>query len=99
MAKERVRLDIDFDDLFRQANEHPTTDGAVAGRAGRIAARARRIDQLEGDGTADIFIRERHLPNGRKSYDVVSDDGDGEFGTSERARIRALRRAAREVRR
>lgn len=99
MAKERPRLDLDFDDLFRQANDHPSTDGAVAGRAGRVAARARRIDQLEGNGDATIFIRERNLPNGRKSYDVVSDDVAGEYGTSERARLRTLRRASREVRR
>lgn len=99
MDNERPRLDLDFDDLFRQANAHPLTEGAVAGRAGRIAARARRIDQREGSGEANIFVRRRDLPNGRMSYDVVSNDPSGEFGTGEHARIRALRRAGREVRR
>lgn len=99
MAKEMPRVDLDMDDLFRQANEHPTTDGAVAGRAARIAARARRNDQRDGDGTANIYVRERYMPNGRKSYDVVSDDTSGEYGSLESRRIRALRRAAREVRR
>ena len=99
MAKERPRVDIDFDDLFVQANEHQTTRGAVAGRASRIAKRARMIDQRDGNGTATISVRERHMPNGRAAYDVVSDDPSSEYGTDGVRRIRALRRAAREVRR
>lgn len=99
MANNKPVVDLDFDDLFLQANEHPSVQGAVAGRAGRIAKRARMIDARDGHGTATITVRERHLPTGRMAYDVVSDDVDAEFGSGEVARIRALRRAAREVRR
>lgn len=98
MANNKPVVDLDFDDLFVQANEHPNTKGAVAGRAGRIAKRARRINDQEG-GTANITVRERHLPTGRTAYDVVSDNADEEYGSGRVPRLRQLRRAAREVRR
>lgn len=98
MANNQPVVDLDFDDLFKQANEHATTEGAVAGRAGRIAKKARQINAKEG-GTANISVRQRHLPTGRMSYDVVSDNPDEEYGSSESKRLRQLRRAAREVRR
>lgn len=98
MAKNQPVVDLDMDDLFRQANEHATTDGAVAGRSGRIAKRARAINAKEG-GTANISVRRRYLPNGRMAYDVISDNPEEEYGSSESKRLRQLRRAAREVRR
>mgnify|MGYP007055514199 CR=1 FL=1 len=91
--------DFDFDDLFQQVMASPQVQGAVMDRAARIAARARQIDQRDGRGTADITVEPRHLASGRAAFDVVSRDPSSEYGTHEVPRIRALRRAAREVRR
>lgn len=99
MAKERPHIDIDADDLFRQGMALPQVVGATLGRAGRIAERARRNARREGHTNVEFSVVQRHHPNGRTSFDVVSNDAASEYGTGEVRRLRALRRAAREVRR
>lgn len=71
----------------------PTVRAALRSRADQIANRARQIDSSEG-GNANITVVEKIRPRGRATADVVSDDVDGEFGSSKTARRRTLGRAA-----
>ena len=93
MGRESTRVELDLDDLFKQVMDTDQVVGGTEQQAAKIAARARQITLREG-GEAVIDVRRRYHANGRASYDVVSDE---EYGTSEKKRIRALRRAAREV--
>lgn len=91
-----VVIDIDVDDLFKQVMATNQVQGTVQQRAARIAARARQITLAEG-GSANITVEQYHMANGRASYNVISDSPDEEYGTAAGVRLRALRRAAREV--
>ena len=95
MGRESTRVELDLDDLFKQVMDTDQVVGGTEQQAVKIAARARQITLREG-GEAVIDVRRRYHVNGRASYDVVS-ESDEEYGTSEKKRIRALRRAAREV--
>ncbi|AMS03912.1 head closure Hc1 [Gordonia phage UmaThurman] len=91
MADNLVRIDADR--MFRDLNRTPRVRRAVRARAREIAARARRIDQAENDGRADITLTERTIGNGRFVVHVESTDADGEHGNSTTVRRRTLRRA------
>jgi hypothetical protein len=71
----------------------PQVRRALRAQADRVAARARSIDASEG-GNARITVVEGTRPKGRAFARVVSDDVDGEFGSSKTARRRTLGRAA-----
>lgn len=86
-----VRIDVDR--MFRRLNRMGRARAAVRVRANKVAARARRIDQSENDGRADITLTERTLSNGRFVVHVESTDADGEHGNTVTERRRTLRRA------
>lgn len=88
----RVRVVVNYGNLQR-ASALPAVRAALRARAEQIASRARQIDSSEG-GRADITVVEKIRPRGRATADVVSDDVDGEYGTSKTARRRTLGRAA-----
>lgn len=92
MADELVH--IDADDMFRRLNRMPKVRDGVRARAREVLARARRIDQTENDGRADITMSERTMRNGRFVVHVESTDADGEHGNTTTERRRTLRRAA-----
>lgn len=71
----------------------PKVRAALRSQAGGIAAKARSLDAAEG-GDATISVEEGTRPRGRPYARAVSDDADGEFGTSKTARRRVLGRAA-----
>lgn len=93
-SSDKVVVDLDLDELFKQMNETTQVNAGLLKRATTIAARARRLDASEGKGTAKIEITEHWMRNGRLVYHVTSDDVEGEYGTSRTARRRTLRRAA-----
>ena len=95
MGRESTRVELDLDDLFKQVMDTDQVVGGTEQQAAKIAARARQITFREGVESF-IEVRLRYHENGRASYDLVS-ESDEEDGTSEKKRIRALRRAAREV--
>lgn len=90
---DQVRVELDLDELFREANELPMLRAKTFAKATQIANRARRIDAAENGGHAEITLEERVMPNGRYVVQVRSTDGDGEHGTSTTVRRRTLRRA------
>ena len=90
---DRVIVDLDLDELFKQMNETTQVEAALLKKATGIAARARRLDATEGKGTAKITITEHWMRNGRRVLHVESNDVDGEYGTSATMRRRTLRRA------
>lgn len=93
MATSRVtRVVVNRGNLERVSLLSPVR-AALRSRAEQIASRARQIDSSEG-GNADITIVEKIRPRGRATADVVSDNVDGEYGTSKTARRRTLGRAA-----
>lgn len=94
MGANDPRVNLDLDSLFEKANQNPLLRAKVQDRAAKVAARARRIDQAENEGRANISTEFEVLPNGRFMGRVVSDDVSGEFGDSVTKRRRTLRRAA-----
>lgn len=88
-----TEIDIDPDDIFHQVMQNPAVDAAVYKKAATIARTARRLER-ELDTPSSIRIAKHPLPSGRVSYDVISDDPAGEYGTSRKKRKAALRRAA-----
>lgn len=94
MGANDPRVNLDLDSLFEQANQNALVRAKVQDRAAQIAARARRIDQAENEGRANISTEFEVLPNGRFMARVVSDDVSGEFGDSVTKRRRTLRRSA-----
>lgn len=93
-SKPDVSVELDFDEIFQQANESTQVRAAVLKRATDIAVRARRIDAQENAGHANITIEERVMPNGRYVVQVQTDDVSGEHGDSVTERRRTLRRAS-----
>lgn len=94
MAQSDPEVDLDADDLFRQANAYEGVKSGVRGRAQQVANRARAIDRRENKGRATISIEEEVLPNGRYVCRVVTDDVSGEHGDLRTRRRATLRRAA-----
>jgi hypothetical protein len=94
VAAEQVRVDLDPDDIFAQANDVAMLRARVLAKATDVVKRARRIDGAEHGGQSTFSIDERVLPNGRYICLVGSDDADGEHGTASTPRRRTLRRAA-----
>ena len=84
---------IDGDELFKQVMATPQVETAVHDRAVRIAQKARRLSTAEGRD-ANIRVERVNVPSGRVTYNVTSDDVDGEYGNAEMRRLRTLRRAA-----
>ena len=84
---------IDGDELFKQVMATPQVEAAVHDRAVRIAQKARRLSTAEGRD-ANIRVERVDVPSGRVTYNVTSDDVDGEYGNAEMRRLRTLRRAA-----
>lgn len=84
---------IDGDELFKQVMATPQVEAAVHDRAVRIAQKARRLSTAEGRD-ANIRVERVNVPSGRVTYNVTSDDVDGEYGNAEMRRLRTLRRAA-----
>lgn len=93
MATSRVTRITVNRGIVRRASRVSAVQAALREKADQIASRARQIDSGEG-GKARITVREGIRPGGRAYADVVSDDVDGEFGTSKTARRRTLGRAA-----
>ena len=89
-------IDIDLDALWRDAMALPAVEAATYQRAADVAQRARSIAAKDGITDYDVSIERHYLPNGRVSFNVVTRH-DSEFGTQRAKRVRALRRAAREV--
>lgn len=89
---------LDADTIFDTVMKTPQVKAKVWATAQKVARQGRRHTIAAG-GKAEITIRENPLPSGRYSVDVVSDTPGEEYGSSEHLRIRALRRAAREVKR
>lgn len=92
MADNLVR--IDGNAMFRRLNRMSLVRNGVRTRGRTVLARARRIDQTENDGRADITMSERTMRNGRFVVHVESTDADGEHGNTTTERRRTLRRAA-----
>jgi hypothetical protein len=90
MARARVTLSYQG---IGAAMRVPKVRAALREQANRIAARARSLDSAEG-GDARITVQEGTRPRGRSFARVVSDDVEGEFGSSKTARRRTLGRAA-----
>lgn len=88
-----IEIEIDGDYIFAVAMSQGSVRAAVQQRATDIAARARRIDQKDGAGRANIRVEKVSTGTGRVAYNVVSDDIEGEYGSSTRARLSTLRRA------
>lgn len=80
---------------WREIAQLPQVRAALAGRAARLAVRAKQIDEAEGGG-AEIHVEHGTRPRGRSYSRVVSTDADGEHGTETVPRRRTLGRAARE---
>lgn len=85
---------IDGDELFIHVMTTDQVEAAVYSRAAKIAAKARRLDVADGKGAARIRVEPVLLPSGRAACNVVSDDVEGEYGTSTSKQLRTLRRAA-----
>jgi hypothetical protein len=88
----RVRVKQSYEGIG-EVMRLPQVRAALRKQAEGIAARARSLDRSEG-GDATISVVEGTRPRGRAFARVVSDDVDGEFGTSKTARRRTLGRAA-----
>lgn len=84
---------IDGDAIFQQVMATPQVEAAVHDQAVKIAQKARRLSTAAGRD-ANIRVERVDVPSGRVSYNVVSDDVDGEYGNAEMRRLRTLRRAA-----
>lgn len=91
-------VDLDVDELWREAMQLPAVEAATFQRAANIATRARQIAAREGVFDLNVQVERHFLPNGRMSFNVSSDE-NLEFGAQDFKRVRALRRAAKEVRR
>lgn len=76
--------------------QSPQVRAALAGRAARIAVRARQMNAAE-NGDADIHVEAGTRPKGRSYSRVVSSDAEAEFGTEKVPRRRLLGRAARST--
>jgi hypothetical protein len=81
---------------WEQIQQMPQVRAALAGRAARIAARAKAMNDAE-NGDADIHTESGTRPQGRSYSRVVSTDAEGEFGTEKVPRRRLLGRAARST--
>lgn len=92
-AADKVRVDLDVDEIFRRANETDIVRAKIYARAVQIANRARRIDAQENGGNSTVELQERVMANGRYVVHVRMTDDGSEHGTSKRARRRTLRRA------
>lgn len=93
MATSRVTRIVVFPRIVQRVSVVPEVRAALRAKAAQVAARARQIDASEGGG-ATITVEEGIRPGGRAYANVVSDDADGEYGTSRTARRRTLGRAA-----
>lgn len=93
MATSRVTKIVVHRGIVQRVSQMPVVRTALRTQAALIASRARQIDSSEGGG-ATIVIVDGVRPSGRAYANVVSDDADGEFGTSRTARRRTLGRAA-----
>ncbi|WP_047888540.1 hypothetical protein [Rhodococcus sp. ARP2] len=82
-------------ETFDQLNRNKLVRGKVREVAARKAARAQQITDNEG-GSAVISIKSGTRPKGRAFANIQSSSADEEFGTSTKARRRALGRAARK---
>lgn len=89
-------VDLDMDALWQQAMAQKEVVAATHQRAVDIATRARTLAAADGVYDLDVRVERYYLPNGRTSYNVVSDE-EYEYGTESKKRLRALRRAAREA--
>lgn len=65
-----ARADIDTDVLFQQVMSQPKVKAKLMQKATRIATLARK-DLARAGLDANVTIKERHLPTGRASLDVV----------------------------
>lgn len=88
-----MTVEIDGDAIFHQVMSTPQVEAAVHERATKIAQKARQLSVAAGRD-ANIRVERVNLPSGRVSYNVVSDDVEGEYGNAEMQRLRTLRRAA-----
>lgn len=93
MATSRVTRVVVNQGNLQRVSQLAHVRAALRTRADAIANRARQIDSTEG-GNARITVVEKIRPRGRATADVVSDDVEGEFGSSKTARRRTLGRAA-----
>ncbi|WIC89780.1 hypothetical protein SEA_SAPO_9 [Gordonia phage Sapo] len=91
---DRVHVDLDFDELFQEANNTLQVEAALRERAQQVVNKARRLDERENQGRSNFRLEEGYLPNGRRYHRVVSDGEDTEFGTSTTKRLSILRRAS-----
>lgn len=92
MSEERVELD--FDDLFQDANASLAVDAGLRQRAQEILTKARRLDERENGGKSNFRIEAGILPNGRRFYKVTSDNIESEYGNANVKRTSILRRAS-----
>lgn len=93
MADE-VRVSLDFDEIFQDANATLPVEAGLRQRAQEIANKARRLDERENQGKSNFRIESGNLPNGRRYHRVISDDVAGEFGNADSKRRSILRRAS-----
>lgn len=94
MADDRVRADLDFDELFQEANLTLEVEAGLREKAQEVVNKARRLDERENQGKSNFRIEEGYLPNGRRYHRVISDDEAAEFGNSDSKRLSILRRAS-----
>ena len=90
---DRVRVDLDFNVIFQDANKTDQVMGGIHQRAQKVADAARRIDAKENGGKSNFKITEGRLPNGRFFAKVESDE-TAEYGRQGSIRRSILRRAS-----
>lgn len=93
MATSRITRAVVNRGIVQRVSALPAVRTALRTQAALIASRARQIDQSEG-AASTITIVDGIRPGGRAYANVVSDNVDGEYGTSKTARRRTLGRAA-----
>ncbi|AOE44362.1 hypothetical protein SEA_GHOBES_9 [Gordonia phage Ghobes] len=94
MAADRVEVNLDFDELFQEANDTLQVEAALRQRAQEVATKARRIDERENGGRSNFRLESGYLPNGRRYHRVASDNVASEYGDSDNKRLSILRRAS-----
>ena len=89
---------IDGDELFQEVMQLDQVRRGVDLQAAKVEEKAIRYTAAAG-GTAHFSSESYTLPNGRYGVRITSDSAEEEDGAEDAKRIRALRRAVREVKR
>lgn len=89
-----VRVNLDLDVVFRDANKTDQVIGGIRQRAQKVADAARRIDQRENGGKSNFKIEDGHLPSNGRAFSRVISDETAEYGKQGSVRRSILRRAS-----